>query len=140
MLSVILFNFDLVVEMIPIVLMVPIQWVFTRLIQQFITLRLRNFELARKIRELAIVNEVSQAVSFMGNLPKTLDAILSRSVQVLGAERGSLLLLDEKYDQLITKSAIYGVAEDAEISEELKEAFKEGKGVAGEVFSSTKQS
>ncbi|GAB4277462.1 MAG: hypothetical protein Kow0029_20140 [Candidatus Rifleibacteriota bacterium] len=133
LLGVIMFNFDLVIEVAPVAVLVPIQWAVTRLIQQFVSLREKNYELARKVRELAIINEISKAVNFMGNLNKTLDAILSRAVQVLNAERGSIFLLDEKYEELVEKSSVYGI-ENAEINPELKKQFKTGVGIAGEVF------
>jgi diguanylate cyclase (GGDEF)-like protein len=135
LIGVVSFNFDLVIEIMPITLLMPIQWALTRLIQQFVSLREKNYELARKVRELAIINEISKAVNFMGNLNKTLDAILSRAVQVLNAERGSIFLLDEKYEELVEKAAIYGF-EGAEIDPELKKQFKVGQGIAGEVFNS----
>ncbi|OGK11037.1 MAG: hypothetical protein A2W80_12675 [Candidatus Riflebacteria bacterium GWC2_50_8] len=132
------FNFDIVLELVPICLMVPIQWALTRLIQQFVSLREKNYSLACKVRELAIINEVSQAVSYMGDLGKTIDAILSRGVQVLNAERGSLFLLDDKYEELVERTAVFGVEGEITIDEKLKEQFKGGKGIAGEVFNSGK--
>ncbi|PKL50186.1 MAG: hypothetical protein CVV42_04140 [Candidatus Riflebacteria bacterium HGW-Riflebacteria-2] len=135
---VILFNFDIVWEMVPVCLMVPMQWAFTRLVQQFVSLREKNYELARKVRELAIINEVSQAVNYMGDLGKTIDAILSRGVQLLNAERGSLFLLDDKYEELVEHAAVFGVEGEVVIDEKLKEQFKGGKGIAGEVFNNGK--
>jgi len=134
--GVIVFKFDLVIEIVPICVMIPVQWSVTRLIQQFVSLRQKNYDLACKVRELAIINEVSKAVSFMGDLGKTLDAILSRGVQVLNAQRGSLFLLDDKYEELVEKSSIFGVEGEVEINPELKQQFKSGKGIAGEVFNS----
>jgi diguanylate cyclase (GGDEF)-like protein len=131
--GVICFNFDLIVEIVPIALLIPIQWSVTRLVQQFVSLREKNYELALKVRELAIFNEISKAVNFMGNLDKTLDAILSRAVQVLNAEKGSIFLLDDKYEELVEQSTVYGFA-DAKIDSELKKQFKSGAGIAGEVF------
>lgn len=136
--SVGLFNFDIIWEMVPICLMVPVQWAVTRLVQQFVSLREKNYELASKVRELAIINEISQAVSYMGDLGKTIDAILSRSVQVLNAERGSLFLLDDNYEELNESAAVFGVQGEVNIDEQLKGQFKGGKGIAGEVFSSGK--
>ena len=136
--GVIVFNFDIMLELVPICVMVPIQWAFIRLIQQFVSLREKNYQLARKVRELAIINEVSQAVSYMGDLGKTIDAILSRGVQVLNAERGSLFLLDDKYEELVEHAAVFGVQGEIKIDAQLKEQFKGGKGIAGEVFNTGK--
>lgn len=134
--SVLLFNLDYVTDMSPIIILLPLQWAITRLVQQFVSLGEKNYQLALKVRELAIINEISQAVSFMGNLKKTVDSILARGVQVLNASHGSLLMLDDKYEQLVEKSYIYGVEKENEISNELRELFKHGKGIAGEVFES----
>ncbi|HAE38781.1 MAG TPA: hypothetical protein DCG57_09095 [Candidatus Riflebacteria bacterium] len=136
--GVIAFKLDIILDLVPICLMVPIQWALTRLIQQFVSLREKNYSLACKVRELAIINEVSQAVSYMGDLGKTIDAILSRGVQVLNAERGSLFLLDDKYEELVERTAVFGVEGEITIDEQLKEQFKVGKGIAGEVFNSGK--
>lgn len=129
------FKLDIVIEVVPIAIMLPSQWAIVRLIQQFVSLREKNYELAKKVRELAIINEISKAVNFMGNLDKTLDAILSRAVQVMNAERGSIFLLDDKYEELIERSLVYGF-EDARFDQELKQKFKTGVGIAGEVFNS----
>lgn len=138
MLGIWFFHFGIVTDITPILFMVPIQWAITRLIQQFQTLSIKNYELAKKVRELAIINEITQAVSFMGDLGKTLDAIVSRGVQVLNAQRGSIFMLDDKYEDLVERSIIYGVSGEVELDPELKKQFKSGKGVAGEVFNSGK--
>ncbi len=137
-LALILFNIDVILEITPIVFMVPVQWALTRLIQQFVSLTEKNYELAKRVRELAIINEVTKTVSFMGDLGKTLDAILSRGVQALYAERGSLFMLDDRYEELFEQSVVYGVEGKAVFSEALIESFKSGKGIAGEVFNTGK--
>ena len=137
-LALILFNIDVILEITPIAFMVPIQWALTRLIQQFVSLTEKNYELAKRVRELAIINEVTKTVSFMGDLGKTLDAILSRGVQALYAERGSLFMLDNRYEELFEQSVVYGIEGRAIFSEELIESFKSGKGIAGEVFNTGK--
>ena len=137
-LSIILFRIDVILEITPIIILIPIEWALIRLIQQFESLSEKNFELAKKVRELAIINEVSKAVSFMGDLNKTLDAILSRGVQALCAERGSLFMLDDKYEELVEHSVVYGIDGTVQINDELMQSFKNGKGIAGEVFNSGK--
>lgn len=138
MFGVLAFNSDYIVEIMPIMLLLPVQWAITRLLQQFVMLGEKNYLLSRKVRELAIINEVSKAVSFMGDLNKTLDAILSRGVQVLGAQHGSLFMLDDKYEELVEKAVVFGVEGGGEVRTELKDQFKSGKGIAGEVFESGK--
>lgn len=134
----VVFYIDVVFDIMPIAFMVPIQWALTRLIQQFMSLAEKNYELGKRVRELAIINEVTKTVSFMGDLGKTLDAILSRGVQALYAQRGSLFMLDDRYEELVERSVIYGVEGEAKLNEELIESFKSGKGIAGEVFNSGK--
>ena len=49
---------------------------------------------------------------------------------------GSLFLLDDKYEELVEKSVVFGVEGEARIDENLKKQFKSGIGIAGEVFNS----
>ena len=133
-----MFHHNLVLELAPVMLMLPIQWATTRLVRQFYDLRERNRELAKKVRELSIVNEVSQAVNFIGDLAKTLDTILSRAVQALGAKRGSLMMLDDRYETLVERSVVFGVEGEIVMNPELKAKFKLGEGIAGAVFQSGK--
>lgn len=128
------FKKDLVLEIVPFLFLLPVQWALMRLGQQLRDLRQRNRELARKVRELSMVNEVIHAVNFMGDLTRTLDTILSKCVQMLGAERGSLLMLDERYESLVEAAVVVGVEGDASVDPALKAKFKVGEGVAGEVF------
>lgn len=128
------FRRGLVLEIIPFLFLLPIQWALMRLAQQLRDLRQRNRELARKVRELSMVNEVIHAVNFMGDLNRTLDTILSKCVQALGAERGSLFMLDERYESLVEAAVVVGVEGGASIDPEIKAKFKVGEGVAGEVF------
>ncbi len=133
------FRLDVILEVVPIMLMVPVQWATMRLVQQFYDLKQRNRELARKVRELSLVNEVSQAVNFMGDLTKTLDTILSRAILALSAERGSILLLDERYENLVEESVLIGSSSRTDptrsgLSDDLKKLFRTGEGIAGEVF------
>ena len=130
-----LFQIDIILELAPVLVMLPMQWAMMRLTQQFYDLKQRNRELARKVRELSLVNEVSQAVNFMGDLHKTLDNILSRAVATLGAERGSILLLDDRYESLVEEAVLVGLEEQSEFNPDLKTRFKTGEGIAGEVFS-----
>ncbi|MBF0545808.1 MAG: diguanylate cyclase [Candidatus Riflebacteria bacterium] len=133
-----LFYWGIVADIVPIIFMFPIQWASIRLMQQFVELVDRNRQLAKKVRELSIVNEVSQAVNFMGDLKKTLDKILSRAVMALGAERGSILLLDERYENLVEEAVIVGIDSPAAFNPDLKASFRIGEGIAGEVFLSGK--
>jgi diguanylate cyclase (GGDEF)-like protein len=132
--SVWLFRRNIVLESAPVFFCLPIQLAVLNLLRKFLDLKKRNQELAKRVRELSIVNEVSQAVNFMGDLGKTLDTILSRAVQALGAERGSILLLDERYESLVEESVVFGVEGTVQFDPEKKTSFRTGEGVAGEVF------
>lgn len=111
----VLFKFNIVYELVPIILIMPIQWSSTRLLQQFIDLRRRNKELAqlnldlqKKNRELSVLNEISKAIIFMDNLDKTLYEILLKSVEILSADSGALLLYDSKYENLVSNAVFVG--------------------------------
>ncbi|MBI3039845.1 diguanylate cyclase [bacterium] len=130
-LCLVLFYFDFILEVFPVVGLLPAEWAGIRLIQFF-------FDLKHRIRELTIVNEVSQAVNFLGDVSKTLDAILSRAVQALSAERGSIFLLDGRYENLVEAAVVLSGGETSTLNPEIREKFKIGEGIAGEVFLSGK--
>jgi len=134
LLSWISFSFDVVIELMPVSIMFPTQWAATRLIQQFCALREKNRELAKKVRELSMINEVSQTVIFMGDLAKTLQQILSRAVQSLGAESGFILMLDERYETLVDTAVVFGIPGDLNMRTDVIDKYKTGEGIAGEVF------
>ena len=70
-----------------------------------IALGLRNTQLfaeaQRRARELELINQATHAVSSTLNLHTVLETIMDRAVQVLQAEAGSVLLLQEPESQLV---------------------------------------
>jgi diguanylate cyclase (GGDEF)-like protein len=129
------FQQDIIFEIVPFIILIPVQFVVACLIQHIWDLYDSNADLSQKNSELKLINEVSKAVTFMGDLEKTLEVILSRLVQELDAERGSIFLLDEKYESLIEKTVIYGARGAVKQDVEMKAKFQLGEGIAGEVFS-----
>lgn len=80
----------------------------------------------RKIRELSIVNRVSEAVISTLDLSKLLNLALEECLYAVGAGVGSIMLLDEDYGLLVIKAA-------KGISQEVIDTVKVevGQGIAG---------
>ena len=58
-------------------------------------------EMERHARELSAINEVSSLITSTLNLRKALALIMDKSVELLGAEAGSLVLVDEATGELV---------------------------------------
>ncbi len=137
--ALLLFYYDYVLIVTPVAIMLPVIWAVTRLIQQFQELKRTNSLLVKRVKELAVINEVSRAVSFMGDLEKTLNSIVEKGITALNAERGSIYLLDGKYEKLVERAVLTAEPDEkAETGSDIKDMFKMGKGIAGEVFSSNR--
>lgn len=91
-------------------------------------LRTQNDELRKAQAELSLLYEVEQAVSSSLNQAELLDTILRKGVEVIGAQAGSILLLEEDQSALFFK-AVRGEKSEALISMSLPS----GQGVAGKV-------
>ncbi len=61
-----------------------------------------------RMRELKTLFEVSNAVNFLTDSEELLKFILSKSVEIFEAERGSIMLLDDQTDELVVKVATGG--------------------------------
>jgi signal transduction histidine kinase len=91
-------------------------------------LRENSAELARRVRDLDVLFEVEQSISGAGEESEIVDRILSRAAEVMGAEAGSVLLVEEERGSLFFRSA------RGERSEALKALRLEvGQGIAGHV-------
>jgi K+-sensing histidine kinase KdpD len=91
-------------------------------------LRENSAELARRVRDLDVLFEVEQSISGAGEESEIVDRILSRAAEVMGAEAGSVLLVEEERGSLFFRSA------RGERSEALKALRLEvGQGIAGYV-------
>ena len=61
-----------------------------------------------RMRELNTLFEISNAVNFFTNSEDLLKFILSHAIEILQAERGSIMLLDDQTDELVIKVATGG--------------------------------
>lgn len=85
-------------------------------------------ELYRKFNQFAAVSELTKAISSIRNYEALLHTILDKSAELLKAEQGSLMLLDNETDDLLLeakKGEVEGVSEKLRISR--------GEGIAGKV-------
>lgn len=64
-----------------------------------------------RARQLAVLNEVSSSITSSLDLQTVLDTIMKKAVDILAAEAGSLLLLDEPSQELIFKVILGPAAE-----------------------------
>ena len=95
------------------------------------TLRLQSDELARKVKDLDALYETEKAISRSEDQTQLLDSILKTATELLDAEAGSILIIEEERDNLYFRSA-RGAG-----SESLKSfRLKSGQGIAGYVTQS----
>jgi diguanylate cyclase (GGDEF)-like protein len=64
------------------------------------SLQIVNTKLDQKVEELSALNAVSKGVNLVSDLSSILQLILEKSVSLMKAERGSLMLCDEKQNTL----------------------------------------
>ena len=83
-------------------------------------------ELHEKVRELSLLNEVGRILTSTLNWDEVLDLVMKESKEVLKAEASSLLLLDEKGEELHFAIAL---GEKGETLKDIK--LKIGEGIAG---------
>ncbi|MBF0494455.1 MAG: diguanylate cyclase [Candidatus Omnitrophica bacterium] len=98
-------------------------------------------ELAKKMENLSVLYSVSKALNFAADLKKILLFILDKARDIVGAQKASLMLLDEKSKELVV-NVVRGVPPDVEnkINNGEMECtrIKIGEGVAGEVVMTKK--
>ncbi len=61
-----------------------------------------------RMKELNTLFEISNAVNFITDSEELLKFVLSHAVEILEAERGSIMLLDDQTDELVVKVAFGG--------------------------------
>ncbi|MBI3890532.1 MAG: diguanylate cyclase [Candidatus Wallbacteria bacterium] len=100
-------------------------------------LRDANRDLMRRVTELKALFEVSQRLNMGTDLKGVLETILDKSIEVLGAERGSIMLFDEGTDMLRVRllrgdipGAVAGAAPPAASG---AIGLRRGEGIAGKV-------
>jgi GAF domain-containing protein len=85
----------------------------------------------RKAEELALLNEVGQAISSTLDLEQALTLVMERVNSMLRVEAGSLMLVDEEAGELVFQIAL------GQKSDQIKPLrLKIGKGIAGRVAES----
>jgi len=62
----------------------------------------------RRMEELNTLFEISNAVNFITDSEELLKFVLTHAVEILGSERGSIMLLDDETDELVVKVAYGG--------------------------------
>lgn len=97
-----------------------------------------TLRLEKQMHNLSILYDVGKALNFIDDLTKLLALILDRGIDIAESQRGSLMLYDEKTDELVVR-VVRGIdkeTEDKIISGEIQcTRIKNGEGVAGRVFS-----
>lgn len=97
-----------------------------------------TLRLEKQMHNLSILYDVGKALNFIDDLTKLLAMILDRGIDIAESQRGSLMLFDEKTDELVVR-VVRGIDKDTEekiITGEIQcTRIKNGEGVAGRVFS-----
>lgn len=96
-----------------------------RLVQE---LRTSNRDLERRVREVEALFDVSKSLNVAREFRTVLETILDKSIEVIDAERGSIMLYDEGTDILRVK-----VLRGATQSPGESIGLKRGEGIAGKV-------
>mgnify|MGYP005758179549 FL=1 len=95
-------------------------------------------ELQKSLYNISILYNISQAVNFIDDLKRLLQVILSKAIDTLDAEKGSLMLYDYSQNSLQVR-VVYGL-QDKKVEEGINNGIiqcskiKAGEGVAGMVF------
>jgi diguanylate cyclase (GGDEF)-like protein len=81
-----------------------------------------------RMRELSTLFEISNAVNFITDSEELLKFVLTNAIEILEAERGSIMLLDDQTDELMVK-----VASGGRFSVMASNGIKLGHGICGSV-------
>jgi len=92
-----------------------------------------NKERQRLTKELSALRLIISEINSILELDKVLDLIIQKAIQVVGAERGSLMLFDHKTEELYIKSSI-GLSKKTVSTVRIAP----GEGIAGWVFKEDK--
>ncbi|EKE04535.1 MAG: diguanylate cyclase with GAF sensor [uncultured bacterium] len=98
--------------------------------------------LQKSLHNISILYNLGQAINFIDDLKRLLKIILDKAIQTVSAEKGSLMLYDATYNELVVK-VVHGIP-DKEIEDKINEGLiectriKVGEGIAGEVFHTKK--
>lgn len=95
-------------------------------------------DLQQSLYNVSILYNISQAVNFIDDLKRLLQVILSKAIDILNAEKGSLMLYDYSSNTLQVK-VVYGL-NDKRVEDNINNGtiqctkIKVGEGIAGTVF------
>ncbi len=95
-------------------------------------------DLDRSLHNLSMLFDVTRALGAISDLTRLLRLILSRAIDAVDAEKGSLMLLDEVSEELVIR-VVFGLP-DKEVEEKINSGeisckrFRRGEGVAGKVL------
>ncbi len=81
-----------------------------------------------RARQLAVLNEVGNSITSTLDLRTVLETIVAKAIELLGAEAGSLLLVDEQNNELVFEVTFGPAAEDLR-----GQRLPFGKGIVGAV-------
>lgn len=99
-------------------------------------------ELYKTLHNISILYSISQAVNFIDDLKRLLNVILSKAIDTLQAEKGSLMLYEYADNSLRVKvvNGLYDKQQENDINNGLIEcsSIKIGEGIAGSVFADKK--
>jgi diguanylate cyclase (GGDEF)-like protein len=96
-------------------------------------------EINRQMHQLSILYDVAKALNFIDDFTKLLALILDQAIEILECQKGSLMLIDEKSEELVVRvvRGIDKVVEEKILNGEiLPTRLKKGEGVAGTVIES----
>ena len=102
----------------------------------------KQSELDRTIRNLSVLYDISRSIGQINNMKQLLAEILSKAIERVSAQKGSIMLYDPE-DQVLRLQVVQGLPDkiaEARINrgEQKCKTFKSGEGVAGKVFKSGK--
>ena len=102
----------------------------------------RIIELNRTINNLSILYNISQAVNFIDDLKRLIGVILDKTIEMVNAEKGSLMLYDQT-DNTLQVKVVYGLKDkkhEDDINNGIVECQKMSPdtGIAGKVFTEKK--
>ncbi|MGC9044480.1 MAG: GAF domain-containing protein [Myxococcota bacterium] len=103
---------------------------YQKLLEKNVELVRLSDELQRKYFELDLLYDIERSISQAHSLDELLNAIIVKAVSIIGAEAGSILLLDEDGVNLYFKDAVGEKAREL-----MKMRFRASEGIAGWVVS-----
>ncbi len=93
-------------------------------------------DLALRLQQLTTVHEVGQVISSTLDLDAVLDQVLDKAVELLNAEAGSLLLVEDPSADLEEAALVFRVVQGPGAEKLIGQKVPPGEGIAGQVFQS----